>query len=152
MSHRFLRPLCHALLCTCCLLAGRAQVVAPVADARPARDEPVTLSVFEVTAEKDIGYAATGALTGTRTIEKLENLPNSISVMTQDCIQDLAFNNYLDAVGFGMSTENIANDNGTVGGQQLAVAAHHGAAPTRVDEHRNVLTSRTAFFAQSALP
>ena len=48
------------------------------------------LSVFEVTAEKDLGYAASSALTGTRTSEKLADLPNSISVMTQEFLQDIA--------------------------------------------------------------
>ncbi len=76
---------------------------------------PSTLSVFEVSAEKGIGYVASTAMSGTRTNEKLENLPNSISVMTQEFLQDLALNSYFDAVDFAMSAENIANDLGTVG-------------------------------------
>jgi outer membrane receptor for ferric coprogen and ferric-rhodotorulic acid len=67
-----------------------------------------------VNTDKDIGYAASTAMSGTRTNEKLENLPNSISVMTQEFIQDLAFNNYFDAVDFAANAENIANDLGTV--------------------------------------
>jgi outer membrane receptor protein involved in Fe transport len=77
--------------------------------------EPVTLSIFEVSGDKDLGYAASTALSGTRTNEKLENLPNSISVMTQEFLQDLALNSYFDAVDFAMNAENIANDLGTVG-------------------------------------
>ena len=50
--------------------------------------DPVQLSPFEVNSDKDIGYAASTAMSGTRTNEKLENLPNSISVMTQEFIQD----------------------------------------------------------------
>src|SRR4026207_1239733 len=75
-----------------------------------ARDEPGPLSAFEITADQDKGYAASSALTGTRTNEKLENLPNSISVMTHDFLEDLALNNYFDAVGFAANAENIAND------------------------------------------
>ena len=85
------------------------------AAAKTAEGEPVTLSPFEVTSDKDLGYAASTAMSGTRTNEKLGNLPNSISVMTQEFLQDLAFNNYFDAVDFAMSSENIANDLGTVG-------------------------------------
>ena len=73
------------------------------------------LSVFEVTAEKDLGYAASSAMTGTRTSEKLADLPNSISVMTQEFLQDIAVNNFLDAVEFAANAENIYNDSGTRG-------------------------------------
>jgi outer membrane receptor protein involved in Fe transport len=78
-------------------------------------DGPVRLAVFEVGADKDEGYAASTAMTGTRTNEKLENLPNSISIMTQEFIEDLAFNNYFDAVEFATGAENIVNGLGTVG-------------------------------------
>jgi len=99
--------------CLCLSLLARAQVAPPPA---PAAGDPIKLSVFEVSSEKDTGYAASTAMTGTRTNELLENLPNSISVMTQELLQDLAFNNYFDAVDFAMSTENQFNDQGTVGG------------------------------------
>ena len=100
-----------------CLFLGlpaRAQV-APAPTPAPSAGEPVKLSVFEVSSDKDTGYAASTAMTGTRTNEKLENLPNSISVMTQELLQDLALNTYFDAVDFGMSTENQFNDQGTIG-------------------------------------
>src|SRR5258706_387311 len=42
-----------------------------------ATDDPITLSIFEVASDQDKGYTASSALTGTRTNEKLENLPNS---------------------------------------------------------------------------
>ncbi len=110
-----------ALGTSCLLLSlpARAQVAsAPAASAAAvpaAGGDPIKLSVFEVSSDKDTGYAASTAMTGTRTNEKLENLPNSISVMTQELLQDLAFNNYFDAVDFAMSAENIANDLGTIG-------------------------------------
>ncbi|MBM3855268.1 MAG: hypothetical protein FJ399_19290, partial [Verrucomicrobia bacterium] len=96
-----------------CLAApttSEAQTVAP-----PPKEGAVVLSPFQVSTDRDSGYAASTAMTGTRTNEKLENLPNSISVMTQELLQDLAFNNYFDAVDFGMSTENQFNDQGTIG-------------------------------------
>ncbi len=97
-----------------------AQVPAPN---RAASDPAVQLSVFEVTAEKDLGYAASTALTGTRTSEKLANLPNSISVMTQEFLQDIAVNNFLDAVEFATNAENVYNDSGTRG---AAIGARSG--------------------------
>ncbi len=88
----------------------------PALPATPtATGDPIRLSVFEVSSDKDTGYTASTALTGTRTSEKLENLPNSISVMTQEFLQDLALNSYFDAVDFATNAENIANDLGTVG-------------------------------------
>ena len=94
-------------------LSAFGQGVAPTA--KPAQEAPLQLSVFEVTAEKDLGYAASAALTGTRTGEKLADLPNSISVMTQEFLQDIAVNNFLDAVEFATNAENIYNDSGTRG-------------------------------------
>jgi outer membrane receptor protein involved in Fe transport len=104
-----------AVLGACLAATASAQVVAPAGKPAAPAAEPVRLSVFEVTGERDLGYAASSAMSGTRTNEKLENLPNSISVMTQEFLQDLAFNNYFDAVDFAMSSENIANDLGTIG-------------------------------------
>lgn len=101
------------------LAIGRVPAAAPAhplpRPAPPPSDETIQLSVFEVTGEKDLGYASSDVMTGTRTNEKLENLPNSISVMTQDFLQDLAVNDFLDAVEFATNAENIHNDSGTRG-------------------------------------
>jgi outer membrane receptor for ferric coprogen and ferric-rhodotorulic acid len=92
-----------------------AQSTQPPAAPKPGDPAAVQLSVFEVTAEKDLGYAASSAMTGTRTGEKLADLPNSISVMTQEFLQDIAINNFLDAVEFATNAENMHNDSGTRG-------------------------------------
>ena len=106
-------PILATLLATA--LTASAQTVTPSPPAKPGAEAAVQLSVFEVTAEKDLGYSAASALTGTRTNEKLENLPNSISVMTQEFLQDIAVNNFLDAVEFATNAENLFNDSGTRG-------------------------------------
>ncbi len=59
-----------------------------------AKEEAVVLSPFEVSSADDKGYAASTALAGTRTNEKLANLPNSISVFTADLMSDLALNDF----------------------------------------------------------
>ena len=82
---------------------------------KPSDAEPVKLSVFEVSADKDLGYAASTTMSGTRTNEKLENLPNAISVMNSDFLADLGLLNFLDAVDFAVGTENLYNDQGTRG-------------------------------------
>jgi outer membrane receptor protein involved in Fe transport len=73
------------------------------------------LSPFEVNAEPDNGYVAASALAGTRTNEKLANLPNSIAVMTADLLSgDLAITDFFGAVDFAVGAENVYNDSGTV--------------------------------------
>jgi outer membrane receptor protein involved in Fe transport len=96
-------------------LAQTAPVPAPSTAARLPAGDAVQLSVFEVRTDKDTGYAASTALTGTRTSEELQNLPNSISVLTADFLSDIAAFDFFDAADFGVSTENVANDNGTRG-------------------------------------
>ena len=89
----------------------------------PTSDEAIKLSVFEVSAGSDRGYAASTAMSGTRTNEKLENLPNAISVMTADLLADLGALNFLDAADFATGAENIYNDGATRG---AAVGARSG--------------------------
>lgn len=112
-------PLALAQLCVVgaasLALAQTAPAVRPPAAPAPADDETVRLSIFEVTEDKDLGYAASTAMSGTRTNEKLGDLPNAISVMTREFPQDLAFNTDFDAVGFAMSAENTFHDLGSVG-------------------------------------
>jgi len=102
-----------------CLLTSTAgaQTTTPSAETEATGNpsKAVKLSVFEVNADKDTGYAASTSMSGTRTNEKLANLPNSISVMTGEFLEDLALNNYFDAVGFAVNAENVSNANGTVG-------------------------------------
>ena len=122
-------------------LAQTAPKPPPTDDAASNAGDPVTLSVFEVSAEKDLGYVASTAMSGTRTNEKLENLPNSISVMTQEFLQDLALNSYFDAVDFAMSAENIANDLGTVG----AVVGNRGGNQVNIRGLATVRQLRDGF-------
>ena len=92
-----------------------AQTAPSPATTAASKDEAVILSPFEVNSADDKGYAASSALAGTRTNEKLANLPNSISVFTADLLSDLALNDFFGAVEFAAGAENIFNDTGTVG-------------------------------------
>lgn len=122
-----------ALRATLVLAAGLSlSSIAAAQTALPARSAPaavtsyeeaIKLSVFEVNAGNDHGYAASTAMSGTRTNEKLENLPNSISVMTSDLLADLGALNFLDAADFAVGAENVYNDGATRG---AAVGARSG--------------------------
>ena len=92
------------------------QVAAPAANpGGAAGPAPLQLSVFEVTSDRETGYAGLNTMTGTRTNERLADLPNSISVMTRELLDDLAVNNFMEAVEYATNTENTYNDQGTRG-------------------------------------
>jgi outer membrane receptor for ferric coprogen and ferric-rhodotorulic acid len=96
----------------------RAAVAAPSAPAptaAAAASSTVVLSPFEVNTAADTGYAASTALSATRTNEPLANLPNSISVITADFMSDLALTDFFGAVEFAIGAENQYNGQGTVG-------------------------------------
>src|SRR4051812_29313602 len=104
------------LICFTLVSVVRSQTTVPASSPSvAAKEDAVVLSPFEVSSADDRGYAASSALTGTRTNEKLANLPNSISVFTGDLMSDLALNDFFGAVEFAVGAENIFNDTGTVG-------------------------------------
>jgi outer membrane receptor protein involved in Fe transport len=114
-----LRPALALLLATPGSSVGLAQSVPNPAPAGPSgaasATETIVLSPFEVSTSNDRGYAASSALSGTRTNEKLANLPNSISVFTADLLSDLAITDFFGAVDFAVGAENQYNNQGTIG-------------------------------------
>lgn len=103
---------CFLLVCSA---ASAQPAAAPVTRPPAEPGEPVKLSVFEVRTDQDNGYAASTALAGTRTNEKLADLPNSISVITGDLLSDLALTDFFGAVDFAIGAENQYNNQGTIG-------------------------------------
>lgn len=102
-----------------------AEAINPATSAAPsAAGDTVQLSPFQVTSSADTGYAASSALTGTRTNEKLENLPNSISVVTADFLKDLAITDFFGAIDYGVGVENIYNGTGVFGAPVGASASN----------------------------
>lgn len=81
----------------------------------PAKETPVALSPFEVTATADVGYASSTAMSGTRTNESLANLPNAISVLNTEFLADLGITDFFQAADFAVGADNIYNDNMQVG-------------------------------------
>jgi outer membrane receptor protein involved in Fe transport len=65
----------------------------------------VTLSPFEVSAEKDNGYRASGTLAGTRLRTDLRDVAASISVVTKDFMNDIAANDLNDLLTYTAGTE-----------------------------------------------
>lgn len=65
-------------------IADRAAATAPAADA-----DPVSLSVFEVSTSRDIGYQSANAAEVTRMNTPIENIPMNVSIFNQQFIEDL---------------------------------------------------------------
>lgn len=106
------------------LLAGGLSGVAgaqtsPDEKSKTPSDEIVTLSPFQVEAERDNGYAANGTLMGTRLRTDLKDLAASISVVTKDFMQDLNATNLEGLLVYTAGTEvagiggNFANSSDT---------------------------------------
>jgi outer membrane receptor for ferric coprogen and ferric-rhodotorulic acid len=67
-----------------------AQSTTPSPSAAATRqEEPVSLSVFEVTTSKDIGYQSANAAEATRMNMPIENIPMNVTVFNQQFIEDL---------------------------------------------------------------
>lgn len=100
-------------------LAVSAQT-APSPTAAPRAGEVTTLSVFEVVETTDRGYAATHTLSGTRTNEELKNLPNSISVLNRQFLDDVATNDFFEAAAYLVGFEPQEGGAATIGGNSGA--------------------------------
>ncbi len=80
----------------------------------------VTLSPFEVSTDKDHGYAATNAISGSRVDTPIKDLPVSIDVITSQFIDDIGATDLRSALSFSsgimLQTQNdLENTGGTFG-------------------------------------
>lgn len=73
-------------------------------DAQTARDEPITMSPFEVVSDTK-GYYAANTMSGTRLNSKLEDLGSSISVITKEQMTDFAMLDMNDVFLYANNTE-----------------------------------------------
>ena len=116
--------------CLACFAAPLFSQVAPPATA-PSSDLPkdpvVELSAFVISSEKDLGYAATSSLAGTRIRTELKDLANPISVVTREFMSDV---NATDPVKLLVYTANT--EAGGVGGNYSGAALGSPAIYTEV--------------------
>ena len=78
---------------------------APTAVTAAPKIETILLNPFEVSTEKDTGYAADSSLAGGRANTPLKLTPASISVMTTQFMDDMNVTNLLDAIGWTVNVE-----------------------------------------------
>jgi outer membrane receptor for ferric coprogen and ferric-rhodotorulic acid len=72
----------------------------PSSQTAPTRDEPVALSPFVISTSADTGYAATQTLAGTRLRTEMKDTPVSLSVLTEDFLNDIAATSIESVVDF----------------------------------------------------
>ena len=88
------------------LLPAAALAQAAAAKESPApTEEVVKLSPFEVKAEEAIGYFQANAISGTRLNSRIEDLGQSITVMTKEQMSDFAMLDVNDVFDYMASTE-----------------------------------------------
>src|SRR5687767_11842799 len=81
----------RTLILALSMMSGSAALFAQPRPPAPAAadSEPVSLSVFEVTTSRDIGYQSTNAAEATRMNTPIENIPMNVTVFNQQFIEDL---------------------------------------------------------------
>lgn len=92
---------------TVVLVAGSAfgQTAVPGINTERPGESPTVLSPFEVSASQDTGYQARETLAGGRTRTSLDNIANSIDVVTAQMIEDMAALDFQDIAAFGNNIE-----------------------------------------------
>lgn len=92
----------------CLMAAARAQQV-PVAvtpvDRSAANGETIEMSAFTVSGKADDGYRSIHTTSGSRTVENLKDVANSISIMNRELIEDLAVTSMAELSEFAITGE-----------------------------------------------
>lgn len=100
-----------ALLTSLGHLTSVAQTKGNVA-ARTSAEEPVKLSVFEVTTNKDIGYLSTNAAEVTRMNMAIEDIPMNVTVFNQQFIDDLLATDSSQLLAYDASSMKTSENDG----------------------------------------
>ena len=84
----FARPAAGAAVLLALPLVSAQQTATTSTDVGSTETEIVTLSPFQVTTERDQGYAATNSVSGSRVNTAIKEIPISIQVITSEFIKD----------------------------------------------------------------
>jgi iron complex outermembrane receptor protein len=104
------------------LVAGAQTAAKPTAESLDRKDEVVELSPFTVKTDKDRGYAATNAISGSRVDTPIKDLPVPMQVITSEFIKDTGATDLRQSLGYvagiSLQTQNDLENNGGIGGIQ----------------------------------
>jgi len=96
-----------------CLTCGVAPVIAQTAVPNPSAslNQAIILTPFEVSSDKDNGYAATETLAGTRMRTSLRDVGASLTILTPEFLRDLGVNSLDQALLYTPSVDATEGDN-----------------------------------------
>ncbi len=116
----------HSWLAWIIVTLGSPAAIAQTVPAAPAparaSSEAVLLTPFEVSSEKDNGYAATETLAGTRMRTNLRDVGASLTILTPEFLRDLGVNSFDQALLYTPSVDATEGDNtdaNRAGGTQM---------------------------------
>ncbi len=112
--------------------------------AEAAKDEPVELSPFQVTAS-NTGYFQSNTMSGTRLNSKIEDLGQSITVMTKEQMSDFAMLDINDIFDHMASTEGINSYSEFVTDRTGAVVDNVSLNPNNANRVRGIGNANIAF-------
>jgi iron complex outermembrane receptor protein len=111
------------VLAACLTLANIAPAQSvPTAPVKPASTDTILLTPFEVSSDKDNGYAATETLAGTRMRTNLRDVGASLTILTPEFLRDLGVNSLDQALLYTPSVDAVEGDNtdaNRAGGTQM---------------------------------
>lgn len=117
---------------------------APAATAPAKEDQPIVLSPFEVKADTR-GYFASNTMSGTRMNSKIEDLGQSISIMTKEQMQDFAMIDVNDVFDHMASTEGTNSYSEFVTDRTGAVVDNVSLNPNNANRVRGIGNANIAF-------
>ena len=131
-----------ALVAVAPLLAQTAPAPSPTA--KPVAEETITLSPFEVVAENK-GYFQSNTMSGTRLNSKIEDLGQSITVMTKEQMADFAMLDINDIFDHMASTEGTNSYSEFVTDRTGAVVDNVSLNPNNANRVRGIGNANIAF-------
>ena len=111
----------------------RAQTPAAATPPPAAQEEAITLSPFEVSTSKDVGYVATSSLAGGRTSMSLKDTASAVSVFTREFLDDIGTEGLVavSTWGLNMDPTNGSPNNNVQGEQNVTFRGLSTSFPSR---------------------
>lgn len=105
LARRLCLTTCAALLAASTPAWGQTTTTPPPATNDAQNDEAVHLSKFEVQTTADKGYVVNNAATGLKTDEELMKIPQSVTVVTRDLIDDIGATKTSDVLQYAGASQ-----------------------------------------------
>ena len=147
-----LRPLLRSVRRTSLVVLSLAAISAlaqlapaPTAPSNPAGEDVIALSPFEVSSDSNRGYFQSNTMSGTRLNSKIEDLGQSITVMTKEQMSDFAMLDINDVFDHMASTEGTNSYSQFDTDRTGAVVDQVSLSPNTANRVRGIGSANIAF-------